>query len=79
MSKEKEDILPTRYFTKRDYEKGLCDEHGLALKPEAVKAQEKKNEEETQKTVSKETPTEDAPKGKGSYASKPNEPDKKGK
>ena len=47
---------PRRYFTKRDFEKGLCDENGLALKPEAVKAQEKDNEPSTKQDTQKDDP-----------------------
>jgi len=70
---------PKRYFTRRDYEKGLCDINGLPLSPEAVKAQEKKNEEEAQKTVPEETQTQDATEDKGSDASESEQTDKEGK
>ena len=51
--------IPKRYFTRADYEKGLCDKNGIAInKGEEVMAPD----EPTKEAPAEETPTEEAEK-----------------
>jgi len=51
-----------RIFTRKDYEKGKCDENGLALKPEIVKLKEDEEKSKSEEPkVQEQSPQTEAP------------------